>query len=226
MNIDIIDLKKMAYGKALDIQLALQQARIEGKTGDAFILVEHPPVLTMGRRGKNENVLAPKEVLEREGIETVWVGRGGDVTYHGPGQIVGYPIIHLAQNGLGIRVFVEKLQQTIIDYLANEHGISAEKRSGVHTGVWVGAKKICAIGVAVGRNVTMHGFAFNVNTNLGHFSYINPCGLGVGLVTSLKELTGKEIGFEGAKEKIIKYFCAAFGAQPAYKNIEEILGET
>jgi lipoyl(octanoyl) transferase len=226
MNLNIIDLKNQAYKRTLGIQQALQQKRIEDKVADSFILVEHPPVLTMGRRGKDENVLAPEELLKKEGIETVWVNRGGDVTYHGPGQLVGYPIIHLAQNSIGIRIFVEKLQQTIIDFLQNEYGISADKKSGVHTGVWVDGKKICAIGVAVSRNVTMHGFAFNINTNLTHFEYINPCGLGVGLVTSLRELTGKEIDFEWAKEKIIKYFCEAFGAKPVYKNAEELIEET
>lgn len=225
MNLNIIDLKKEAYDRALKIQQALQQLRIEGQAPDTLILVEHPPVITMGRRGKDENVLAPEETLKSEGIETVWVGRGGDVTYHGPGQIVGYPIIHLAKNDIGIRVFVEKIQQTVIDFLEGEYGISAYKKSGVHTGVWVNEKKICAIGISVSRNVTMHGFAFNINTDLRHFGYINPCGLGVGLVTSLKEITGQQIDFNQAKEKIIKYFCASFGAQPVYKKLKELIGE-
>jgi lipoyl(octanoyl) transferase len=225
MNLNIIDLKREKYNRALKIQETLQLLRIEDRVEDTFILVEHPPVLTMGRRGKEGNVLASQETLDGERIETVWINRGGDVTYHGPGQIVGYPIIHLAKNDIGIRVFVEKIQQTIIDYLKNEHGISAEKKSGVHTGVWVDEKKICAIGVSVSRNVTMHGFAFNVNTNLDHFGYINPCGLGVGSVTSLKEITGRKIDFEAAKEKIIKYFCASFDAQPFYKKAEELIGE-
>lgn len=224
MQLNIIDLKKMGYNKALEIQSSLQQKRIDGDICDTFILVEHMPVLTMGKRGKVDNVLAPQEVLENEGIETVWINRGGDVTYHGPGQLVGYPIIHLAQNDIGIRVFVEKIQQTIIDYLKNEHNITATKKSGVHTGVWVGEKKICAIGISVNRNVTMHGFAFNINTNLQHFDFINPCGLGHGMVTSLKEITGHRIDFEKAKKDVAKYFVKAFGAQSVKKDIEELIG--
>ena len=225
MKLNIIDLKNMKYQEALAVQEALQRKRIENAVDDCLILVEHPAVLTMGKRGKQDNVLAPKALLEQENIDTVWVNRGGDVTYHGPGQIVGYPIFHLAQNNIGIRVFVEKIQQTIIDYLAAVHGIEAQSQTGVHTGVWVGDKKICAIGIAVSRNVTMHGFAFNVNTNLSHFSFINPCGLGVGKVTSLKEISGKEIPFDEAKKAVAKSFCGVFGAEPVYKEAEALLGE-
>jgi lipoyl(octanoyl) transferase len=179
----------------------------------------------MGKRGEQTNVLVPKEILERESIDTVWINRGGDVTYHGPGQIVGYPIVHLAQNNLGIRVFVEKLQQTIIDFLKKEFDIDADKKSGVHTGVWVGDKKICAIGISVSRNVTLHGFAFNVNTKLEHFNYINPCGLGIGSVTSVKEIIGRQIDFEWAKKKVTESFLNAFDAKPYYINIQELSGK-
>ena len=223
MKINIIDLKVMEYQKALEIQEALQKKRILDEASDTFILVEHPPVLTMGRRGKENNVLASQDILDSEGIKTVWVNRGGDVTYHGPGQIVGYPIFHLAQNNVGIRLFVEKIQQTVIDFLRSNYGIESGKQSGVHTGVWVGDKKICAIGISVSRNVTMHGFALNINTNLKHFDYINPCGLGVGKVTSLAEILGKPIDFEKAKKSIAEHFCDAFGAQPEYLDLEEYL---
>ena len=225
MKLNIIDLKNMKYQEALEIQEALQRKRIENAVDDCLILVEHPAVLTMGKRGKQDNVLAPKALLKREGIDTVWVNRGGDVTYHGPGQIVGYPIFHLAQNNIGIRVFVEKIQQTIIDYLLSEHSIHAQRQTGVHTGVWVDDKKICAIGIAVSRNVTMHGFAFNVNTNLNHFSFINPCGLGVGKVTSLKEISGKEIPYDEAKKAVAKSFCDVFGAEPKYVEADALLGD-
>jgi lipoyl(octanoyl) transferase len=225
MDLNIIDLKNKEYLKALAIQESLQKMRMQDEVSDCLVLVEHPAVLTMGKRGQSDNVLASEALLEREGIDTVWVNRGGDVTYHGPGQIVGYPIFHLAQNSIGIRVFVEKIQQTIIDYLMSEHGIHAQRQTGVHTGVWVGDKKICAIGISVSRNVTMHGFAFNVNTNLDHFSYINPCGLGVGKVTSLKEILGKEIDFEQAKAAVAKSFCNVFGATPVEADADALLGE-
>ena len=226
MKLNIIDLKRKDYNETLEIQESLQRLRIEDKTNDCFILVEHPPVFTMGKRGDANNVLAPNELLEREGIQTVWINRGGDVTYHGPGQLVGYPIVHLAKNNLGIRVFVEKIQQTIIDFLKEEYNIIAEKKSGVHTGVWVNEKKICAIGIAVSRNVTMHGFAFNINTNLNHFGYINPCGLGIGKVTSLKEIIGHEIDFIEAKSKVLSYFCRTFDAQKTEYDYKKILGES
>ena len=223
MKLNILDLKTMQYQKALEIQESLQSKRIQNDTHDTLILVEHPPVLTMGRRGKENNVLAPQPMLDKEGISTVWINRGGDVTYHGPGQIVGYPIFHLAQNDIGIRLFVEKLQQTVIDFLKNDYGIEAGKQSGVHTGVWVGDKKICAIGISVSRNVTMHGFALNINTNLKHFDYINPCGLGVGKVTSLAEILGRQVDFEQAKKSVTEHFCAVFGEQPEYLDLEEYL---
>ncbi len=225
MILNIIDLKKTNYAKALEIQQSLQQKRINDEISDSFIVVEHPPVLTMGKRGKQDSILAPKEILDREGIETVWINRGGDATYHGPGQIVGYPIIHLAQNNLGIRVFVEKIQETIINFLKNEFDIDANKKSGVHTGVWVGEKKICAIGIAVSRNVTMHGFAFNVNTDLKHFEYINPCGLGAGKVTSLKKILGHHVDFDQAKKQVATSFCQVFNAQPEHINIKNLIGE-
>ncbi len=225
MKLNISDIKTTEYEKALEIQKKVQQLRIENSIDDTFILVEHPPVLTMGKRGEQNNVLVPEHILKAENIQTVWINRGGDVTYHGPGQIVGYPIVHLAQNNLGIRVFVEKIQQTIIDFLKSEYDITAEKKSGVHTGVWVDGKKICAIGISVSRNVTMHGFAFNINTRLEHFSYINPCGLGIGSVTSLKEILGREVDFEWAKKKVAESFISVFNAQANNIDIQEILGE-
>ncbi len=223
MNLNIIDLKKTEYEKALEIQLKLQQKRIDGAVCDTLIIVEHPAVLTMGKRGKEANVLATPEVLETESIKTVWINRGGDVTYHGPGQMVGYPIISLLENKLGIRIFVDNIQEAIIKYLKDDYNLTAIKKSGVHTGVWVNEKKICAIGISIRRGVTLHGFAFNINTNLKHFDYINPCGLGFGMVTSLEEIVGHKIDFDEACQKVANYFCKEFKATPTSMGIDELI---
>jgi lipoyl(octanoyl) transferase len=223
MNLNIINLGKMEYEKALDIQEKLQRKRIDDEIDDTFLVVEHPPVITMGKRGKEESILVPQEVLDKENFKIVWVGRGGDATYHGPGQMVGYPIINLVQNKMGIRKFVENIQTTFIDMLQKEYSITASPASGVHTGVWVDEKKITAIGISVRRGVTMHGYAFNINTNIRHFDYINPCGLGFGKVTSLEKIMGKKMDFDSVCEKTIQSFCDVFHATPQFKDLEDIL---
>ena len=223
MKLNIVNLYKTEYEKALKIQLDLQQKIIDDELSDTFLIVEHPPVLTMGKRASQDNILASEKQLEKETIKTVWINRGGDVTYHGPGQMVGYPIINLLKNKLGIRAFVDNIQQAIIKYLKNEHGLIAEKKSGIHTGVWINEKKICAIGISVRRGVTLHGFAFNISTNLKHFDYINPCGLGFGMVTSLEEVIGHKTDFNKACLKVTEYLCKEFSAEPIYKNIEELI---
>lgn len=225
MKLNIINLGKMEYEKVLHIQERLQQKRIDDEIDDTLLVVEHPPVITMGKRGKEENILVNQEILNNEGIKTVWVGRGGDATYHGPGQMVGYPIINLIKNKLGIREFVDNIQTTFINMLQKEYGINASRQSGVHTGVWVDEKKITAIGISVRRAVTMHGFAFNINTNLSHFDFINPCGLGFGMVTSLEKIIGKKMDFDAICQKAIQSFCDVFKATPQQLNIEDILQE-
>ena len=223
MNLNIVNLGKMEYTKALDIQKKLQQKRIDGEIDDTFLLVEHYPVLTMGLRGKDNNVLVAQSILDEAGIKTVWIKRGGDVTYHGPGQMVGYPIINITQSKFGVKAFVNNIQETFVSFLLEEYGIIATKQSGVHTGVWVDNKKVTAIGIAINKSVSMHGFAFNINTNLMHFDYINPCGLGYGMVTSLQKIVGHEIDFDKACKKVVESFCRAFDAKPRFMSLEELL---
>lgn len=225
MYLNIINLEKMEYSKTLDIQKKIQQKRISGEIYDTLLIVEHEPVLTMGKRGMKENVLVSQKILDDEDIKTVWINRGGDVTYHGFGQMVGYPIINLLDSKLGIRVFVDKIQQVFIDFLKSDYDIDACKKSGVHTGVWVNDKKITAIGISVRKAVTMHGFAFNINTNLKHFDYINPCGLGVGMVTSLQQVLGEKIDYEKTCSQIIDNFCLTFEKQARYIDLSDILQE-
>ena len=208
----IVDLGKMDYMEALKIQEDLMQKHLNGEGEDTLLLVEHPPVLTLGRRGEYSNILLAKDYLENMGVSVYEVSRGGDVTYHGPGQIVGYPIMNLENHGKDIKQFIWKLEEVIIRLLKDLYDIEATRDEKKYTGVWVGDEKITAIGVAVKRWVTMHGFAFNVNTNLEHFKWINPCGIMDKGVTSMEKLIGKEADFEEIKRKVADYFVEVFSA--------------
>ena len=217
MKLNVLKLGRCDYKKAWDIQRDILEKRQKGEVGDTLILVEHPPVITLGRNAVDSNVVVPQKYLEDNGIGVYNIERGGDVTYHGPGQIVGYPIVSLREKGMGIREFVERLEYTFIRLLKENYGIE----SGLNLefpGVWVGNSKITAIGLAVKKGVTMHGFAFNVNTNLDHFKLIVPCGLSTKGVTSLKQLTGSEVDFENANEMVLNYFCKVFD----YDSSEEL----
>ncbi|MBN1624024.1 MAG: lipoyl(octanoyl) transferase LipB [Clostridia bacterium] len=220
--VKVIDLGKMEYGQALDIQRNARDRRIAGECGDILFLVEHTPVLTMGRRGQDDNVVVSEEFLKENGIDIHWVERGGDVTYHGPGQLVVYPIFDLTAYGKDIRTFVGNLQDSIIEVLNNEYSIDAHAEDGKHTGVYVGTNKIAAIGLAIRKWVSMHGFAFNVNTDLSHFRWIVPCGLGDRGVTSVRELTGREADFNYVKGKIVETLAEKIGFEYEYSEIESV----
>jgi lipoyl(octanoyl) transferase len=172
---NVRDLGRMNYDEAFELQRSLVEQRKRGEIPDQLLFVEHPHVITMGRNGHSENLLASEEVLERSGIQFRQSDRGGDVTYHGPGQIVGYPILDLREWKRDVVAYVRTLEQSLMDALAG-FGISAGRSQGA-TGVWVNGAKIAAIGVHLSRWVTSHGFALNVETDLSYFSYIVPCGL-------------------------------------------------
>jgi lipoyl(octanoyl) transferase len=210
MKLNILQPGRLDYKEALDLQEKMMLLRQQNEIPDTLILLEHPPVLTLGRRGEYENILLSKDVLEAQGVKIYEVSRGGDVTYHGPGQIVGYPIMDLSPMGKDIKEYVYKIEEVFIRLLLNEFGIKADRDEKKYTGVWVGNEKITAIGVAVKRWVTMHGFAFNVNTDLSHFHWINPCGITDKGVTSVQKLLGKEMDFAKMNELVIKYFCEVF----------------
>jgi lipoate-protein ligase B len=180
----------MAYGAAWALQRELVAARQAGRIRDVVVLVEHPPVITIGRAGRSANILLPRALLAAQGFEVFEVERGGDVTYHGPGQLVGYPIVDLRALDEDVVRYVRSLEGALIGAL-QQFGISAERERG-YPGVWVGGSKIAAIGVAVKRRVTMHGFALNVAPNLDHFAVINPCGLGKP-VTSMAGVLGRPV---------------------------------
>jgi lipoate-protein ligase B len=176
------------YRAGLALQDALVRARADGRTGDWLLYPDHPPVLTMGRSGSEESVIADRGALERAGIELVEVPRGGDVTWHGPGQLVGYPIVALDRVGRDLHLWLRTLEEALIRSLAR-YGILGERSEG-RTGVWVEGCKIASLGVAVRRWVGYHGFALNVRTDLSGFSLIHPCGLHGVRMTSMAERLG------------------------------------
>ena len=173
-----------------------------------LLLVEHNPVYTLGKSGKSENMLVSEEYLRSIGAEFFHIDRGGDITFHGPGQVVGYPILDLEQVGIGLREYIDSIEGAVIDLCA-EYDIVAGRVEGA-SGVWLDggtsrARKICAIGVKWSRYVTMHGFALNVNTDLRYFNHINPCGFADRGVTSLQKELGREVSMEEVKEKVINH---------------------
>ena len=202
----IRDLGRMSYGEALGIQHRIASERKEGIGLDHLLFVEHPHVLTMGRNGHEENVLASEAVLKAAGIERFETDRGGDVTYHGPGQLVAYPIMDLREWKRDVGAFVRAVEQVMIDTL-EDFGIKAG-RVGKCTGVWVGDAKIGAIGVHLSRWVSTHGLALNVAPDLSYFSYIVPCGL-TKPVTSMAAL-GVNVGFNEVRESMARHFQSIF----------------
>ena len=208
------DLGRLPYPEAFELQRRLVEQRKRGEIPDRLLIVEHPHVITMGRNGRAENMLAGEEVLERSGIAFFHTDRGGDVTYHGPGQIVGYPILDLREWKRDVVAYVRGIEQAVIDTLA-EFGIDAGRLPGA-TGVWVSDAKICAIGVHISRWVTSHGFALNVDTDLRYFQYIVPCGL-TKPVTSMRQL-GSQASRQEVIVRLTGCFARCFGleiAQPA-----------
>ena len=200
---EFIDVGRMGYARALELQHDLVERRKRGEIPDQFLIVEHPHVVTMGRNGHMENVLASPEILERSGIELHYTDRGGDVTYHGPGQIVGYPIFDLREWKRDVVAYLRALEQVLIEALA-EFGIHGERQPGA-TGVWVDGAKVAAIGVHISRWVTSHGFALNLDTVLDYFKYIVPCGL-TQPVTSLRVL-----GCHASRAEVTTSVARAFG---------------
>ncbi|MBZ5607555.1 MAG: lipoyl(octanoyl) transferase LipB [Acidobacteriia bacterium] len=199
---EVRDLGRIGYAEALALQKDLVEQRKRGLIPDQLLLVEHPHVITLGRNGRMENLLANEEVLRRAGIEFHAANRGGDITYHGPGQVVGYPIFDLREWKRDVVAFVRAMEQVILDSLG-EFGIDAGRLPGC-TGVWVDGKKVAAIGVHISRWVTSHGFALNHTTDLSYFQYIVPCGL-TKPVTSMREL-----GSDASREQVVAALARNF----------------
>ncbi|MBR5801696.1 MAG: lipoyl(octanoyl) transferase LipB [Alistipes sp.] len=211
------DLGRMGYSECWDLQLSLFERMLswkrEGKAqsqenAGELLLVEHDHVYTLGKSGKQQNMLISEEYLRQIGAEFFHIDRGGDITYHGPGQIVGYPILDLEQVGISLRDYIDSIEESIIG-VCGQWGIEAGRIAGA-SGVWIEpdsprARKICAIGVRASRYVTMHGFAMNVKTDLKYFNHINPCGFVDRGVTSLEKELGHEVDFEMVKSQIVKH---------------------
>jgi len=215
---ELRDLGRMRYAEAFAVQQQFVERRKRGEIPDQLLIVEHPHVVTMGRNGHDENLLCAPELLERAGVEFHHTDRGGDVTYHGPGQIVGYPIVDLREWKRDVMAYVRGVEQVLIDALA-EFGIAAGREAGA-TGVWTAEGKIAAIGVHISRWVTSHGFALNVHTDLSYFRYIVPCGL-TRPVTSLRAL-GCEADRTQVVAAVARGFARVFDREVFYREVEKI----
>lgn len=202
------DLGLIDYAKAWNLQKEVFDKRVSGNTDDTFFMLEHPNTYTLGKTADKNNLISNKDYLEKEGISVFEIDRGGDITYHGPGQIVGYPIIDLKNWKQDTHLYLRNIEETIIK-VCNYYGLNAGRKEK-YTGVWIGERKICAIGVKISRWVTMHGFAFNINTNLNLFNGIIPCGIKDKEVTSLERELGKRFDINEVKDKILEVFINKF----------------
>jgi lipoate-protein ligase B len=202
------------YGEALELQRRLARARISGEVGeDVLLLVEHPPVVTLGRSAKDGHLLVSGETLRGRGVELFEVERGGDVTFHGPGQLVGYPIIDLKRHRKDLHWYLRQVEQALIDALA-EMGIPADRNPGL-TGVWTAGRKIASIGVHARDWVTWHGFALNVTTDLSYFDLMVPCGIQAVTMTSVeRELGARAPGAEAVASAVARAFGSVFTLVP------------
>jgi lipoyl(octanoyl) transferase len=243
----IVDLGLIGYAEAFELQKRIVAARKADAIGDVLLLCEHPHVITLGRSGKRENLLASERVLAQKGVEFHATNRGGDITYHGPGQIVGYPVIQLAAIRRDVVWYVRMLEEVMIRTCAN-FGIVARREEG-KTGAWidppdeetakdspqraqssqssgnsqgVAAEKIGAIGVHISRWVTSHGFAFNVATDLRYFELIVPCGIAERKATSLEKVLGRAVKRNEAAPKLVEHFGEVFGREPQQTTREEL----
>ena len=215
-----IPLGLLDYQAAYDLQRRLHAQVVAGELPDLLLLLEHPHVYTLGRRGQQSHILASDEALTQLGVETHFTDRGGETTYHGPGQLVGYPIVNLRRWGGGVRKYVETLEQVLIGTLS-EFGITAHSE-GKPTGVWVEDAKIAAIGVRVSRSVTMHGFALNVSPDLSFFDHIVPCGMPGARVTSMAQELGQEIAVSDVIPAISQAFGGEFGIDVEWSNLDAL----
>jgi lipoate-protein ligase B len=204
----LLDLGTMEYGESLELQRELARQRAEGAIPDTLVLVEHPHVITLGRKTSPAN-------FKPQNVPVFQVERGGDATYHGPGQLVGYPIVLLADHD--VRRHVRTIEEALLS-VAKRYGIEGERREG-HPGVWVGEKKLASIGVAVTSWVTYHGFALNVNTDMSYFDLIRPCGLDPATMTSMERLVGRRLPFEEVKAMVAREYSVASGIRFVHQKL-------
>ena len=214
---DVVEVRRLGmipYADALTLQAELVEARKAGRIPDQLLLLEHPPVITLGAkaRGNRSHLLATPALLESAGISLFEAGRGGDVTYHGPGQLVGYPILDLRPHRCDVHRYVRDLEAVMIR-AALHFGVEADRAPGL-TGAWVGTSKLAAIGVRISRWITSHGFAFNVTTDLSHFALIVPCGIADRGVTSLEALLARPVAHAEVEDVVARVFGEVFDRLP------------
>jgi lipoyl(octanoyl) transferase len=220
-ELEVRRLGVVPYDRALAMQRALVEERRAGQVPDLLLLLEHPPVITLGVKGDGgrSHIVAPEKRLAELGIEVHETGRGGDVTYHGPGQLVGYPIIDLKPDRCDVHRYVRDVEEVMIR-TCEDYGIGAARIAGL-TGVWVGGEKIGAIGVRISRWITSHGFAFNVHTSLDHFDLIVPCGIVDRGITSIEKATGRRHEMEEVSSRVVGHFCEVFARRQIAKEEEK-----
>jgi len=216
----VFRLGTMAYEEAFRLQLKLAEARGAGAIGDTLLILEHDPVITIGRSGKIQNILVPQEALRQKNIQVVFTDRGGDVTYHGPGQVVLYPILDLRPFRLSVPGYVYQLEEVVIRLLAH-YGIAAGRVEKLR-GVWVPQGKIAALGVHLSRWISRHGIALNVNTDLDAFRLIHPCGITDRPVTSMRQVLGRTLPMAEVESLMVRTFGEVFHCTLEEKSIEEL----
>lgn len=219
--LQVVNLGRREYKSTWDLQRQIADGRRQGRIRDTMLMVEHPPTYTVGRQGNMQNILWSPQQLDAQGIQVFHIDRGGDVTYHGPGQLVGYPIIHLGDRGMGVKEYIHRLEQGLIDVCAYFE-LEATTEPGL-VGVWINKRKIAAIGVRFSRYVTSHGFAFNVTTDLNHFTGIIPCGISDRDVTSLAAELGQAPDWDEVYQIVTTAVARALGYNEVVHISEEEL---
>jgi len=216
-----VELPVIEYQKARDLQSYLVSARKDKIIdSDIILILEHPPVFTLGRRGGLENLSVSESFLEKSNIPLIHVERGGDITFHGPGQIVVYPIINLEKARLAVTDYVSNLEEVMIQ-TAKDSGVQAQ-RNGLNRGIWVGKKKLGSIGIAVRRGITFHGMALNVNLSLEPFNWINPCGLQNIKMTSIQQELSHPVSMPHVRQSLKNHFKSVFGIKLSATDIKEL----
>ncbi|MBN2123590.1 MAG: lipoyl(octanoyl) transferase LipB [Deltaproteobacteria bacterium] len=219
-----IDLGLTPYREAWDIQARLVAAKAEGRLlRDVALFVEHPPVFTLGRRGGREHLRVSEEFLSEGGVEVVPIERGGDITFHGPGQLVIYPLVDLHRARIGVRDFVTALEEVMIR-VSSAQGVTAERRD-LNRGVWVGERKLGSIGIAVRHGISFHGLALNVNTELAPFDWIDPCGLPGVRMTSLRQELGREVSMDAIRRCAASAMVEIFGVELEEGSPDRVLAD-
>ncbi len=213
-----VELPRLSYQKAWSLQKKIVSAKIKDKMHtDVVLLLEHEPVFTIGRNGDEKNLKVSEGFLKGMDISVIRIERGGDITYHGPGQLVVYPIVNLRDAGLGVKQFVFKLEEIMIRTAA-DWGVSAE-RNVKNPGVWIKDKKLGSIGITVRRGISFHGFAFNVNLLIEPFNWINPCGLKDVTMTSMRQELGCELSMDRVRKTVRNHFSSVFGVEPVRDDL-------